>query len=113
MSFERESDGSLRQIPNPGQCTSEGGREGCATGRGLDDVAGLAISPGGGYLYAAASRSSALAALFLTPDTGGLDQLKGPYGCAAEHGIEGCATAHGLVIEDLCTPAHLVHGPAM
>jgi 6-phosphogluconolactonase (cycloisomerase 2 family) len=97
MSFERESDGSLRQIPRPGECTSEGGREGCATGRGLAEVAGLAISPGGGYLYAGASRSSAVASLFLTPTTGGLDQLKGPYGCTAERGLEGCATGHGLV----------------
>ncbi len=84
MSFERESDGSLRQIPSPGECTSEGGREGCATGRGLNEVAGVAISPGGGYLYSGASRSSAVAALFLTPTSGGLDQLKGPYACAAE-----------------------------
>ncbi|HZU59961.1 MAG TPA: beta-propeller fold lactonase family protein, partial [Solirubrobacteraceae bacterium] len=41
VSFERESDGSLRQIPFVGECTSEGGREGCASGRGLDAVAGL------------------------------------------------------------------------
>lgn len=97
MSFERQSDGSLRQIPTAGECTSQGGREGCATGRGLNEVAGVAISPDGGYLYAGASHSSAVAALFLTPSTGGIDQLKGPYGCAAEHGFEGCATAHGLV----------------
>ena len=96
MSFERESDGSLRQIPRPGECTSEGGREGCATGRGLNEVAGVAISPGGGYLYSGASRSSAVAALFLTPTSGGLDQLKGPYACAAEAGVEGCSTARGL-----------------
>ncbi len=96
MSFERESDGSLRQIPSPGECTSEGGSEGCATGRGLNGVAGVAVSPGGGYLYSGASGSSAVAALFLTPTSGGLDQLKGPYGCAAEHGVEGCATAQGL-----------------
>jgi DNA-binding beta-propeller fold protein YncE len=96
VSFERESDGSLRQIPFPGECTSQGGRNGCATGRGLDQVAGLATSPGGGYLYAGAARSSAAAALFLTPTTGGIDQLKLPYGCTAEHGVEGCATGRGL-----------------
>src|SRR4029077_15640105 len=95
--FERESDGSLRQIPRAGECTSEGGREGCATGRGINEVAGVAISPDGGYLYAGASRSSAVATFFLTPTTGGVDQLKGPYACTAEHGIEGCATGHGLV----------------
>lgn len=97
MSFERESDGSLRQIPRPGECTSEGGREGCGTGRGLNEVAGVAISPDGLYLYAGASRSSAVAAMFLTASTGGVDQLGGPYGCTAEHGVEGCATGHGLV----------------
>jgi DNA-binding beta-propeller fold protein YncE len=97
VSFEREQDGSLRQIPFPGECTSEGGLEGCATGRGLNEVAGVAISPGGGYLYAGASRSSAVAAMFLTSTTGGIDQLKGPYGCTAERGVEGCATGHGLV----------------
>jgi DNA-binding beta-propeller fold protein YncE len=96
MSFERESDGSLRQIPSPGECTSQGGREGCATGRGLNEVAGVAISPGGGNLYSGASRSSAVAALFLTSTSGGLDQLKGPYACTAEHGLEGCATGRGL-----------------
>lgn len=96
MSFERESDGSLRQIPEPGECTSQGGHEGCATGRGLNQVAGVTITPGGGYLYAGAAGSSAVAALFLTPTSGGLDQLKGPYGCAAEQGVEGCSTAHGL-----------------
>lgn len=96
MSFERESDGSLRQIPNPGECTSEGGHEGCATGRGLNQVAGLAITPGGGYLYSGAAGSSAAGAFFLTASSGGLDQLKGPYGCAAERGVEGCSTAHGL-----------------
>jgi DNA-binding beta-propeller fold protein YncE len=96
MSFERESDGSLRQIPRPGECTSEGGREDCATGRGLGEVAGVAISPGGGYLYSGASRSSAVGALFLTSSSGGLDQLKGPYGCTAEQGLEGCSTGRGL-----------------
>jgi DNA-binding beta-propeller fold protein YncE len=96
LSFERESDGSLRQIPFPGECTSQGGRDGCATGHGLAQVAGLAISPGGGYLYAGAARSSAAAALFLTSGTGGIDQLKRPYGCTTEHGLEGCATGRGL-----------------
>jgi DNA-binding beta-propeller fold protein YncE len=96
VSFARQSDGSLRQIPFPGECTSQGGREGCATGRGLRGVAGVAISPGGGYLYSGGSASSAVGSLFLTPTSGGLDQLKGPYGCTAENGFEGCATGHGL-----------------
>jgi DNA-binding beta-propeller fold protein YncE len=97
VSFERDPiNGELIQIPGASSCTSEHGIGGCATGHGIDGVDGVAISPDGGYLYAAASASSAVAALFRTRSSGQLDQLKGSYACTAEGGIEGCAAGRGL-----------------
>ena len=97
VSFERDPlDGELIEIPGPGECTSEGGFDGCATGRGMDAVNGVAIAPDGGYVYTAASGSSALAVLFRTRTTGGIDQLGGRSGCTSNGGFEGCTAGRGL-----------------
>jgi DNA-binding beta-propeller fold protein YncE len=97
VSFERDpADGELHQIPGAGECTTEGGFENCATGRGMNGVNHVAVSPDGGYVYAAASGSSSVAALFRTRSTGGIDQLKGRDACTSEGGREGCAPGRGL-----------------
>jgi 6-phosphogluconolactonase (cycloisomerase 2 family) len=96
-SFERDPiDGELAQIPGAGHCTTEGGFEDCATGRGMNGVNHVAVSPDGGYIYAAASGSSSVAALFRTRSTGGIDQLKGRDACTSEGGREGCTPGRGL-----------------
>ena len=98
VTFARDPiDGELSQIPAPGECTSEGGSQGCATGRGMAGVNGVTVSPDGGYVYVAASGSSAVAALFRTRTTGGIDQLPGQAGCVSEGGREHCASGRGLV----------------
>ena len=76
-------------------CMSEGGTEGCSTGRGLGGAFGVALGPGGSELYVTGIETNSVAVLPRDPTTGALNQLPGAAGCLSETGADGCSTARG------------------
>jgi DNA-binding beta-propeller fold protein YncE len=90
--FERGRGGALTQRAGTGGCISQGGRSGCATGRGLTRVWDLAATSDGRHVYAAGTGS--VAVLSVTAD--GLSQPQGTAGCVARATGEGCARGRAL-----------------
>lgn len=94
--------GALTQLGGTGGCVNEAGDQGCATGRGIQGVEGLAItsSPVDGYLYAAAEGSNGDVSVFKRAhDSGVITQLAGTDGCINESGNDGCSSS-GRGIDD-------------
>jgi DNA-binding beta-propeller fold protein YncE len=102
--FARDpSTGALTQLAGANGCISEGGAEGCSTGRGLAGAFSLALSPSGGEVYVSSCGScgplatySAVAVLPRDSTTGALRQLPGTHGCLSRGAIDGCASTRGL-----------------
>ncbi|HET9198399.1 MAG TPA: beta-propeller fold lactonase family protein [Solirubrobacterales bacterium] len=101
------------QKPKPGTLTQLGGRHGCLVDRsskagtcgraralnGPGPFMGsraIAISPDGGHVYVASSKSDAVAIFTRNRESGVLAQAKKGTGCIAAGGAEGCAAAIGL-----------------
>jgi DNA-binding beta-propeller fold protein YncE len=84
----------------PVGCVRDGGGGGCAAGRGLLGVDGVAVSPDSTSIYTAAegTKSSAdgTVAAFAPDAVAGLVQLAGAAGCVANGAATGCATGRGL-----------------
>jgi DNA-binding beta-propeller fold protein YncE len=84
--------GALTQLPGDTGCISNTGTpSGCADGAGLDGARGIAISPDGDSVYAAAADSNAVS-VFVRQGDGGLVQQTGMLGCVNSDGSDGCAT---------------------
>jgi DNA-binding beta-propeller fold protein YncE len=90
------SNGTLTQPSGTNGCIAEDGVEGCAPGFALDGPEGLAVSPDGSRVYAAAASSGALDAFNRNPSTGGLSQATDQSGCLAEDPLAGCADGRQL-----------------
>jgi DNA-binding beta-propeller fold protein YncE len=80
--FTRHGDGTLTQAPGPAGCISQGGTEGCTSGRTLRALLSVVVSPDGRHVYAAATGS--LANLDRDRASGTLTQPAGPEGCVSE-----------------------------
>jgi DNA-binding beta-propeller fold protein YncE len=80
-------------VPTPAGCINQSGAGGCTAGRTLNGAAGLALSPDGRQLYAAAEFSGAVAILAHDAATGALSQPAGPLGCIRDGGGLDCAEA--------------------
>ena len=90
--FDRDGSGVLTQKAIPDGCWSDTGNGGdCQDARGLFSVFGLAISPGGGNVYAALNDDHGVAIFDRDAGTGALTQKSGVFGCINEQGgAEGC-----------------------
>ena len=87
--FDRGVMGGLSQKALTDGCVSDDGTGGaCQDGRGLEAVHGLAVSPDGANVYAAAIRGDAVS-VFDRDDEGALTQKAGPAGCISETGTGG------------------------
>ncbi len=69
---------------------------GCAPGVALASPEGLAISPDGDNVYAAAALSNALDVFSRNPSTGALTQAGGGAGCIVQAPLTGCTTGRQL-----------------
>ncbi len=95
-SFSRDaSTGTLTQLAGTAGCIAAA-TPGCATGVGLGSIEGLAVSPDGASVYAAAATSNALAELARDPSTGALVQLPAPNNCIADAPLAGCIEGREL-----------------
>jgi DNA-binding beta-propeller fold protein YncE len=88
--------GAPRQLAGAAGCINEGGTDGCAPARWLNGPASLAVSPGGGQVYASAEFSAAVAIFSRAGATGALTQRPGPLGCIRESTPVVCANARHL-----------------
>jgi DNA-binding beta-propeller fold protein YncE len=99
--------------PQPGTLTQLAGKRGClvdrsskagscAKARALNGPGpfmgsrAIAVSPDGGHVYVASSKSDAIAIFTRNRQTGVLSQTRGMGGCVAAKGAFGCAPALGL-----------------
>jgi len=95
-SFSRAtSTGILAQKPGTAGCLVYLRAVGCSFGRALVAPEGLAISPDGRSIYAAAFRTGALAVLD-RGKSGSLAQKPGAAGCLAPRSVPGCTRARAL-----------------
>jgi DNA-binding beta-propeller fold protein YncE len=84
--------GALSQLPGAAGCVAEA-IPGCLPGTPLDGATGVAVSPDGRHVYAAAGRASAILVLTRSSKTGALH----PVGCVSETGSGGaCLDGAGL-----------------
>jgi DNA-binding beta-propeller fold protein YncE len=92
--FLRGRGGQLTQPRGQDGCIAQGGREGCARGRGLRSAWDVAVSPDGRSVYATGLASNSLAVFQRTPT--GVTQPAGEAGCLAQTTREGCAARRAL-----------------
>ncbi len=96
VAFARDpSTGALTQLAGTAGCIAAA-TAGCATGVGLGAIEGLAVSPDGASVYAAAAASNALAELARDPSTGVLTQVAPPNSCIADAPLAGCGEGREL-----------------
>jgi DNA-binding beta-propeller fold protein YncE len=88
--------GVPRQLAGAAGCIGHLGAGGCTPARTLLGASGLAASPNGGQLYAAATFNGAVAALARDRATGALSQPPGPLGCIRDGGGLDCADARHM-----------------
>lgn len=103
-----------RQKPQPGSLAQLAGKRGCLVDRaskagtcgraralnGPGPFMGsraIAVSPDGGHVYVASSKSDAIAIFARNRRSGALAQARGAAGCVAAKGAFGCAPALGLL----------------
>jgi DNA-binding beta-propeller fold protein YncE len=97
--------GAITQLRGAGGCISAPSPHpsGCAKGRALEGPGpfmgsrAIAVSPDGRNVYVASSTSGAIAIFQRNAQSGALSQPAGKGGCIASRGIQGCATAVGLI----------------
>jgi DNA-binding beta-propeller fold protein YncE len=95
-SFARDArSGALTQLAGPAGCVTQSVRADCSTGRSLSGIEGLAVSPDGRAVYAAARASRALALLRRLPN-GALSQPADATGCHNADGSGGCTAARAV-----------------
>jgi DNA-binding beta-propeller fold protein YncE len=95
-SFSRSrKSGGLRQKPGTSACLVWLRAVGCSFGRALSSPEGLAVSPDGENVYAAAFASGAIAVLD-RGTKGTVAQKSGRAGCLAPRSVPGCTRARAL-----------------
>jgi DNA-binding beta-propeller fold protein YncE len=95
--FSRDrTTGAVTQPAGAQGCVSLHGKGGCAFGRGLDGVTGVAVSRDGRTAYSAAGDGAAVAVLSRDRRSGALTQLPGKRGCVSLRGKEGCSRGRAL-----------------
>jgi DNA-binding beta-propeller fold protein YncE len=83
--------GALTQLGGTAGCIAAA-TSGCTTGIALGSIEGLAVSPGGTTVYAAAALSNAVDVLYRDPTTGALSQATNGSGCITDAALTGCTT---------------------
>ena len=87
------------QLPGTAGCVTEDGTAGaCANGVALDLATGVAVSPDGRNVYAAAQDSDAVLVFDRHPLTGAITQKPGLDGCVSDTGTGG-QCAHGVALD--------------
>jgi DNA-binding beta-propeller fold protein YncE len=95
ISFSRSGGaGALTQLSGTAGCITEAGAEGCAQGRQMDRIEGLAINPSGSTVYAASPFSNAIDILQRNASTGALIQAGDTNGCITVEAVDGCAQGY-------------------
>jgi 6-phosphogluconolactonase (cycloisomerase 2 family) len=99
--------GSLSSYAGPEACVSRSGLDNdsggpCNTGRAIDEIVGIEISPDGKFVYSASANPTHGIAVFRRDATnGGLTQLSGTDGCTTDSGYDenddDCTDGRGLV----------------
>jgi DNA-binding beta-propeller fold protein YncE len=96
-SFTRSpSSGGLTQKEGTAGCLVWLRAVGCSFGRALSAPEGLAVSPGGANLYAAAFAGGAIDVFDRGKESGVVTQVPGRPGCLAPRSVPGCTRARAL-----------------
>ncbi len=96
-SFTRStSSGVLTQKEGTSGCLVWLRAVGCSFGRALSSPEGLAVSPDGTNVYAAAFATGAIAVLDRSPKSGSVAQMPGSAGCVARRSVPGCTRGRAL-----------------
>lgn len=96
-SFARSlSTGGIFQLAGPLGCVVWLGGDNCYRGRAMRSPEGIAFSPDDLHAYAVAYGTGGVAVLDRNPATGGLIQMRAPYGCVASPAVQGCERARAL-----------------
>lgn len=100
--FSRDpSNGAIDQVAGAAGCIDEDGSEGCADGdEQTAGLQGVAISPNGKAVYAAAQTRDAVTVYDRSVATGELIQKAGAAGCIDETGAGGCQDGVALLGAD-------------
>ena len=96
-SFTRASSGTLTQQSGTSACAIYVLAVGCSLGRALSEPEGLAVSPDGATVYAAAFGSGAVDLFDRTASTGALMQKPRRAGCMTTGATPDCAPARALL----------------
>ncbi len=94
-SFGRSESGAFAQLPGTSGCLVWLRAVGCSFGRALSSPEGLAVSPDGKNVYAAAFASGAIDVLDRS-EAGAVAQKVGRPGCLAPRSVPGCTRARAL-----------------
>ncbi len=94
-SFSRSRASGLKQKPGTSACLVWLRAVGCSFGRALSSPEGLAVSPDGENVYAAAFATGAIAVLD-RGRKGAIAQKSGRAGCLAPRSVPGCTRARAL-----------------
>jgi DNA-binding beta-propeller fold protein YncE len=95
-SFTRSTSGTLTQKPGTSGCLVFLRAVGCSFGRALSAPEGLAVSPDGANVYAAAFATGAIDVLDRGRKSGALAQKPGRAGCIAPRSVPGCTRGRAL-----------------
>lgn len=95
-SFGRSPSGGLTQKKGTLGCLVYLRATGCSFGRALVAPEGLAISPDGANVYAAAFKTGAIDVLERGKKSGTVNQMPGRAGCLAPRSVPGCTRARAL-----------------
>jgi DNA-binding beta-propeller fold protein YncE len=95
-SFTRASTGALAQKEGTAGCLVWLRAVGCSFGRALSSPEGLAVSPDGRNVYAAAFATGAIDVIARGRKSGELAQLPGRPGCLAPKSVSGCSPGRAL-----------------
>jgi DNA-binding beta-propeller fold protein YncE len=90
--------GALSQPGGKPGCLRQSGSRGCARGRTLDEVWGVAASADGLNLYTVSAKINAMGALARSRSSGRLAPLPGRFACFIRAGGFGCPEGRGLTV---------------
>ncbi len=96
-SFTRAAGGQLTQKSGTSACAIYVLAVGCSLARELQAPEGIAVSPDGASVYAAAFKSGAITAFDRNASTGGLIQKRNERGCVFARSTPGCVHGRGLL----------------
>jgi fibronectin-binding autotransporter adhesin len=95
-SFTPTASGGLAQLQGTAGCLVWLRAVGCSFGRALSAPEGLAVSPDGANVYAAAFATGAIAVLDRGRKSGSVAQKPGTAGCVAPPSVDGCTRGRAM-----------------